>query len=148
MNWGSCVSGPDGKIVRELRESDVAQVRRLIHHTIDVCYSGVYPPRAVRFFKEFHSDAKILERHQAGEILVVEQEGNVVATGAIADGEIFGVFVHPEFQHHGLGRALMDELEIPDEASRVQSLYYESFMRTRAQRFRPPQLLGLEPEER
>ena len=42
--------------------------------------SRVYPPRAVRFFKEFHSEAKILERHRQGAILVVEQEGTIIAT--------------------------------------------------------------------
>ena len=97
--------------IREFRKSDVINVRRLIHHTIDVCYSGVYPPRAVQFFKEFNSDAKILKRYQEGEILVVEQNGNIIATGAIVEGDIFGVFVHPEFQHYGHGKALMRELE-------------------------------------
>ena len=101
----------DNTCIREFRESDLAPVRRLIHHTIDACYAGVYPPRAVRFFKAFHSDAKILERHRSGEILVVERDGDIIAAGAIAGGEIFGVFVHPEFQNHGHGGALMRELE-------------------------------------
>ena len=90
---------PDDTCIREFRKSDVIHVWQLIHHTIDICYSGVYPPRAVQFFKEFNSDAKILERYQEGKILVVEQNGNIIATGAIVDGDIFGVFVHPEFQH-------------------------------------------------
>ena len=105
------MSGPDDTCMRAFRKSDVVQVRRLIHHTVDLCYSGVYPPRAVRFFKELHSEAKILKRHEEGEILVVEQAGNIIATGATVEGDIFGVFVHPEFQHHGHGRALMRELE-------------------------------------
>ena len=97
--------------IREFRESDLVPVRRLIHQTIDVCYSGVYPARAVQFFKEFHSEEKIMERHRNGNILVVEQDGNVIATGAIVGSDIFGVFVHPEFQHRGHGRVLMRELE-------------------------------------
>ena len=97
--------------IREFREADLIPVRRLIHQTIDGCYSGVYPPRAVQFFKEFHSEEKIMDRHRKGEILVVEQEGNLIATGAIVGGDIFGVFVHPEFQHCGHGRALMCQLE-------------------------------------
>lgn len=95
----------------EFRESDLVPVRRLIHHTIDVCYSGVYPSRAVQFFKEFHSEEKIMERYRKGEILVVEQDGDMIATGTIVGSDIFGVFVHPEFQHSGHGGALMRELE-------------------------------------
>ena len=105
------MSGPDDTCLRAFRESDVIEVRRLIHHTVELCYSGLYPPRAVRFFKEFHSDAKILERHEEGEILVVERVGKIVATGAIVAGDIFGVFVHPGFQRQGYGGALMRELE-------------------------------------
>jgi GNAT superfamily N-acetyltransferase len=97
--------------IREFREADLIPVQQLIHQTIDVCYSGVYPSRAVQFFKEFYSRENILMRHQKGEILVVEQGGNVIATGAIVGNEIFAVFVHPEFQRHGHGGALMRELE-------------------------------------
>jgi ribosomal protein S18 acetylase RimI-like enzyme len=70
-----------------------------------------YPTRAVQFFKEFHSEEKIMERHRKGEILVVEQDGNVIATGAIVGSDIFGVFVHPASQHRGHGGMLMRELE-------------------------------------
>lgn len=52
-----------------------------------------------------------MERHRKGDILVGEQDSNVVATGTIVSSDIFGVFVHPEFQHHGHGAALMLELE-------------------------------------
>ncbi len=100
-----------GIAIRSFREADLVPVGRLIHRTIEICYSGVYPPRAVRFFKEFHSGEKILERRRKGEILVVEKEGRVIATGSVVAGEIFGVFVHPGFQKHGYGRLLMDRLE-------------------------------------
>lgn len=97
--------------VRSFEAADLTPVHELIHHTIDVCYSGVYPPRAVSFFKEFHSLDKILGRHATGEVLVVEHDGSVVATGALVGGDITGVFVHPEFQGRGIGGQVMDRLE-------------------------------------
>ena len=106
--------------LRAFRESDVTQVRRLIHRTLDVSYAAVYPPEAVRFFKDFHSEAKILERHRAGDLLVIEQDGRVVATGAIVDGDIFGVFVDPDQQQRGHGRALMRELESRAKTKGIQ----------------------------
>jgi ribosomal protein S18 acetylase RimI-like enzyme len=105
------MSKPHDARIREFLESDLVPVRRLIHQTIDACYSSVYPYRAVQFFKEFHSEEKIMERHRKGEILVVEQDEKVIGTGSIVDSEILGVFVNPEFQHRGHGRALMRQLE-------------------------------------
>jgi GNAT superfamily N-acetyltransferase len=65
----------------------------------------------VQLFKEIHSEEKIMERHRKGEILVVEQDDTVIGTGTIVGSDIFGVFVHPEFQHRGYGLALMRDLE-------------------------------------
>ena len=96
---------------REYRASDLEAVLSLIHHTIDVSYSPVYPVRAIQFFKDFHSEAKIIERHQNGEILIFEKDGKVIGTGSLVGSDILGVFVHPRLQHQGYGKAIMKELE-------------------------------------
>lgn len=98
-------------MTRQFRISDLRAVRDLIDHTIDVSYSPVYPPRAIQFFKDFHSVSSILERHREGEILVAENDGQVIGTGAIIGVDILGVFVHPEFQSQGYGKSLMQALE-------------------------------------
>lgn len=95
----------------EFRTSDLKAVLRLIYHTIDVSYSPVYPVRAIQFFKDFHSEAKIIERHQNGMILILEKDGKVIGTGSLVGSDILGVFVHPRFQHQGYGKAVMKELE-------------------------------------
>ncbi|MCG8695352.1 MAG: GNAT family N-acetyltransferase [Minwuiales bacterium] len=97
--------------IRKFQESDIGPLQRLIHDTIDISYAEVYPPRAVEFFKEFHAEDKILARSRAGTILVVEEDGELVGTGSIVDGEIFAVFVHPKCQSGGRGKALMQRLE-------------------------------------
>jgi GNAT superfamily N-acetyltransferase len=97
--------------IREFRPSDLEAVLRLIHHTIDVSYSPVYPVRAIQFFKDFHSEAKIIKRHQNGEILILEKDGEVIGTGSLVGTDILGVFVHPRYQHQGYGKAIMKELE-------------------------------------
>ncbi len=97
--------------VRKFRESDIGRLRRLIYDTIDASYSRVYPPRAVQFFKEFHAEHRIIERSRTGTILVLKENGELVATGSIIGSEILAVFVHPKFQHGGRGKALMQDLE-------------------------------------
>jgi ribosomal protein S18 acetylase RimI-like enzyme len=105
---GGCV---EGFCLRRYRPSDLRQLRALIHETINACYSGVYPPRAVQFFKEYHSENEITKRERDGTILVAERSGRLGATGSLLGREITGVFVAPSLQGCGLGRAVMRALE-------------------------------------
>mgnify|MGYP000719454981 CR=1 FL=1 len=98
-------------IIRPFRDADLVSLCRLIHKTIQVCYSGVYPDRAVQFFKEYHSENKILERSRKGEILGIDRHGVLIGTGALVGTEILGVFVEPEIQGRGFGKTIMNELE-------------------------------------
>ena len=98
-------------MIRNVRESDADKLRKLIHETINFSYAEVYPQRAVEFFKTFHSEEKIRERCGTGEVLLFEVEGNCVGTGALKKGKIEGVFVKPDFQGQGIGKAIMSELE-------------------------------------
>lgn len=104
-------TGDEGAILRPFKPSDLDPVRELIHSTIDSSYSGFYPPRAVEYFKQYHSSEAILARADEGHVVVIEDAGRIVATGALLDGEICGVFVAPECQGRGLGGLMMDELE-------------------------------------
>ncbi len=97
--------------IRPFEEADVAALRRLICETIDISYAPVYPPKALDFFKGFHAEEKVLERAERGSVLVAEAGGDLIATGSLLDGEIFAVFVHPDRQGAGLGKALMERLE-------------------------------------
>ena len=105
--------------IRPFRRSDLVSLQRLIWETIDVSYSSVYPPRALEFFKEFHAKQKILERSEVGTVLVTEENGKLIATGSLVNGEIFAVFVHPAFQGVGHGKALMRVLEDEARASGI-----------------------------
>ena len=98
-------------ILRTFQKTDLEAVRALIHRTIDAAYTGVDPPRAVVFFKQYYSKEKILERSRDGEIVVLACGGKAVAMGSILEGEICGVFVDLDFQRAGFGVRLMQELE-------------------------------------
>jgi GNAT superfamily N-acetyltransferase len=83
----------------------------MILDTIDASYSPVYPPRAVQFFKDYHSREKIVGRSESGEVLVAIEDGRILATGSLIGSEIVGVFVHPDHQRQGRGETMMVELE-------------------------------------
>jgi N-acetylglutamate synthase-like GNAT family acetyltransferase len=95
---------------------------RLISETIAISYAEVYPPRAVQFLKNFHSEKRIADRSKTGTTLVVEEDGELVATGSLVHGEILAVFVHPRLQKGGRGKALMKALENEACASRVTEI--------------------------
>jgi N-acetylglutamate synthase-like GNAT family acetyltransferase len=105
--------------IRRFREPDLCQLARLINDTIGISYAEVYPPRAVQLFKDFHSERKIADRSRIGTTLVVEEQGELVATGSLVDGEILAVFVHTRLQKGGRGKALIKALENEARASGV-----------------------------
>jgi GNAT superfamily N-acetyltransferase len=98
-------------MIRPFRDADVDALHRMICDTIDASYSGAYPMRAVQFFKEYHSEKSIVERSRAGEVVIIERSGSIVATGSLVGNEILGVFVKPDDQGQGYGKTIMGELE-------------------------------------
>jgi len=98
-------------MIRLFRKSDLHLLHGMICETIDTCYAGVYPPRAVQFFKQYHSEQKIMERKHVGQILVIENGGRLVATGSLIKNEIVGTFVHPDAQLQGYGKLIIIEIE-------------------------------------
>ena len=98
-------------ILREPKKEEVQDVVSLIRETIRDCYVGIYPPRAVEFFLNYHSNSSIEQRTSIGLVLIVEKNGEIVATGSLVGNEISGVFVRSDLQHQGIGNLLMNELE-------------------------------------
>ncbi|HOO89727.1 MAG TPA: GNAT family N-acetyltransferase [Syntrophales bacterium] len=111
-----------GEHLRPFHAVDLASLHSMICHTIDVSYSDVYPVRAVQFFKEYHSEKRIMERNETGEVLIMENDGTIVATGALVGNEIQGVFVRPDCQGRGYGKILMAELEKRAKAREIRKI--------------------------
>ena len=97
--------------IREFERSDLAEVKELIYRTIDVCYKDYYCDKAIAFFKDWHCDEHILGDAGNGYMIVLVENQELIATGAVNDGEIKRVFVAPELQGKGFGRLIMERLE-------------------------------------
>lgn len=89
----------------------MAAVKGLIHRTIDVCYLDVYPEEAVKFFRNWHCDDRILKDVEEGHTIVLEKENRIIGTGTIVENHIKTLFIEPALQSRGLGRLIMHELE-------------------------------------
>jgi GNAT superfamily N-acetyltransferase len=97
--------------VRQFQKRDLDAVRELILSTINTCYAGFYPPRAIEYFKQYHCDANIFERAKKGYTIIGESNGRMVATGTIVENHICAVFIIRSVQRQGLGRKIMEHLE-------------------------------------
>jgi GNAT superfamily N-acetyltransferase len=96
---------------RRFRKTDLADVRNLIYKTIDNCYADFYCVEAIKFFKDWHNDEKILKNAKEGYTLVVEKDNQIIGTGTVVGDEIMRVFVDPVFQKRDFGKLIMRQLE-------------------------------------
>jgi GNAT superfamily N-acetyltransferase len=118
--------------IRSFAPGDLDPVWRLIGSTIDSAYSGVYPERAIAYFKRLHSGAGIAARAKEGTVLVVERDGAIIGTGSLIGDEIGGVFVRRDVQGQGIGTRLMDELEERASAAGLASVSLSVSLPSRA----------------
>ena len=70
-------------LIRRFQDRDLLSVKLLIHSTIDACYTNVYPERVVQYFKDFHSDERILKDANDGYTIITAKEANIIGTGII-----------------------------------------------------------------
>ncbi len=99
-------------IIRNADENDFDAVKEITQKTIKEIYPKYYPEGAVRYFLEHHSDEKITGDINKGTVYILEDDfGNDAGTVTISGNEIDRLFVLPEYQHLGYGRALLDLAE-------------------------------------
>ena len=76
-----------------------------------MCIPGIILPGAVDFFARHHSDENIARDISNRKVYLLNVEGVDVGTVTINENEIARLFVLPEHQHRGYGKALMDFAE-------------------------------------
>ena len=115
------------KIIRQATENNFEAVKKITQETIHAVYPKYYPEGAVRFFSEHHADEKIKRDINAGIVyLVVSDDGVPAGTVTLTDNEVDRLFVLPEYQGSGYGRALLDFAEDAIFASYDVSMLHAS----------------------
>jgi N-acetylglutamate synthase-like GNAT family acetyltransferase len=108
----------------------------LIQNAIDVSYHKVYSKEAIEFFKAHHSVEHILDDASNGYMIIAEREGELLGTATLLGSNIRRVFVNPEYQHSGVGKLLVQDLQkkasfkqltvVDLEASLSSKLFWQS----------------------
>lgn len=95
-------------IIKQAKQSDFKAVRYITQATIWSVYPKYYPAGAVQYFSAHHSDERIAEDIGNGIVYLLVDDGNQAAgTVTLRGNEICRLFVLPEQQHKGYGRALL-----------------------------------------
>lgn len=98
--------------IRKAEQTDLESVRTITQTTIKEVYPKYYPAGAVEFFSEHHSDEKIMRDIDAGIVyLLIADDGEPAGTVTLTGNEIDRLFVLPQYQGKGYGRALLDLAE-------------------------------------
>lgn len=92
------------------KETDLISVRKLIHKTIEACYSAYYDIPAIQYAKEFYNSENICERSKNSYTLVYFINGKLVGTGSLYNHRINDLFIDPSIQRRGIGKRIMFSL--------------------------------------
>ena len=105
-------------IIRRFTEQDAQSVSELIITTIRISNTKDYPAELMEELVKTETPEHVLQRASWTHFYVAEEAGQIVGCGAIGpywgkedESSLFSIFVHPDCQGKGLGRAIVETLE-------------------------------------
>ena len=93
--------------IRKALPADLPIVRDIVQETIRTVYPHYYPAGAVAFFQAHHSDNSMCRDIADGIVWLGFEGAQAVGTVTIRENEILRLFVLPQYQKRGYGRALL-----------------------------------------
>ena len=116
-------------VIRRLEEKDAQAVSELIITTIRISNVRDYPADLMEELVKTQTPEHVLERASWTHFYVVEEEGRIIGCGAIGpywgkedESSLFSIFVHPDYQGKGVGRAIVEALEKDEFALRARRI--------------------------
>ena len=116
-------------IIRRFVPADADAVSEVIIRTIRISNTKDYPEDLMEELVRTETPDKILERASWTHTYVVEDDGNIIATGAIGpywgkldESSLFTIFVLPEYQGKGIGKMIISALEQDEYALRANRI--------------------------
>ena len=116
-------------IIRRLREQDAQAVSELIITTIRISNTRDYPAEMMEELVKTQTAEHVLQRASWTHFYVAEENGTVIGCGAIGpywgkedESSLFSIFVHPEHQGKGIGKAIVRALERDEFALRAKRI--------------------------
>ncbi len=115
--------------IRRFAEQDAKAVSELIIVTIRISNARDYPAELMEELIKTETPEHVLQRASWTHFYVVEEDGRIIGCGAIGpywgkedESSLFTVFVHPDCQGKGIGRAIIEKLEQDEFALRASRI--------------------------
>lgn len=99
-------------LIREFHQNDAVEVSSLIRRSILIRDNSSYSNQNIEAIVEHYSPKQVGSGLEFKTVLVYEDDGKIVGTGALEGNEVLTVFIDPEYQNRGIGSKLMDTLEV------------------------------------
>ena len=116
-------------MIRRFTEEDAKAVSALIIRTIRISNIRDYPAELMEELVKTETPDHVLQRASWTHFYVVEEEGKIVGCGAIGpywgredESSLFTIFVDPDYQGKGIGRAIVEKLEQDEFALRARRI--------------------------
>ena len=103
-------------------DTDLIGVRKLIHKTIEVCYSAYYDKPIVSYFKDSFNNENIKECAKKGFTIVYLIDRKIVGTGTLKEGQITALFIDPAFRGRGIGKRIVYSLLHEAENKNIKTI--------------------------
>lgn len=97
--------------IRSAQEADAPLISDLVRRTLRVSNAGDYPAAVIARVAEGFSAKAVLDLMRRRFVLVACRGATVVGTASLESAVVRTVFVAPEVQGQGVGKALMSAIE-------------------------------------
>ncbi len=98
--------------IRQASLKDFESIHSIVHTTIKSIYPNYYPTEVVDFFLAYHNEENIKKDIEKGNVyFLLSEQAKIVATGSIDGSNIGRLYILPEYQGMGYGKAIMKALE-------------------------------------
>ena len=115
--------------IRRMKEEDAKAVSDLIVTTIRISNVGDYTAELMEELVKTETPEHVLQRASWMHFYVAEEDGNIIGCGAIGpywgkedESSLFSIFVRPDYQGKGIGRAIVETLEQDEFALRARRI--------------------------
>ncbi len=116
-------------LIRRMKEQDAQAVSELIITTIRISNVRDYPADLMEELVKTQTPEHVLQRASWTHFYVAEDAGKIIGCGAIGpywgkedESSLFSIFVHPDHQGKGIGRAIVETLEQDSFALRARRI--------------------------
>ncbi len=98
--------------IRVFSETDAEELSRVILETLYVSNSRDYSKAILDKRAPKYSPHRLIEKAKTRYVLVAEEKGKIIGTAQLDKDNIKAMFVHPSMQGKGVGKALVNCIEV------------------------------------